>query len=238
LTGRAAVDALDIAALAGLPRLFSAARLGPYLAACDGDRAGALRLYAWNIEMTAAFWGPIAVLEVAVRNAMHDALRAGRNDDWWNDEAVHLMPRERRAVDGATDTLMRRGFARPTADQVVAATSFGFWVGLTDAGVPRHPTLSYETVLWQPRLTTAFPHRGTLRRKGLHRLLDDVRRFRNRLAHHEPIHTAPLGHIRDDIARIAGAVSRDAERLIVASSRIDAVLDRRDEALQAGRTVI
>ncbi|AIV41721.1 hypothetical protein NI26_15590 [Curtobacterium sp. MR_MD2014] len=229
---------MDIAALAGLPRLFSAARLCPYLAACDGDRAGALRLYAWNIEMTAAFWGPIAVLEVAVRNAMHDALRAGRNDDWWNDEAVHLMPRERRAVDGATDTLMRRGFARPTADQVVAATSFGFWVGLTDAGVPRHPTLSYETVLWQPRLTTAFPHRGTLRRKGLHRLLDDVRRFRNRLAHHEPIHTAPLGHIRDDIARIAGAVSRDAERLIVASSRIDAVLDRRDEALQAGRTVI
>lgn len=238
MTGRSAVVGLDIATLTDLPRLCSAARLGPYLAACNGDRAGALRLYAWNIEMTAAFWGPIAVLEIAVRNTMHDALRAGRNDDWRNDEAVHLMPRERRAVDGATDTLARRGVARPTADQVVAATSFGFWVGLTDAGVPRHPTLSYETVLWQPRLRTAFPHLGTLRRKGLHRLLDDVRRFRNRLAHHEPIHTAPLGRIRDDITRIAGIVSPDAERLIVDSSRIDPVLARRDEALNAGRTVI
>lgn len=238
MAGQVAVDPLDIAALTGLPRLFSAARLEPYLAACDGDRTGALRLYAWNIEMTAAFWGPIAVLEVVVRNAMHDALRAGREDDWWNADAVHLMPRERRAVDGATDTLVRRGVARPTADQVVAATSFGFWVGLTDAGVPRHPTLSYETVLWQPRLATAFPHRGALRRKGLHRLLDDVRRFRNRLAHHEPIHAAPLRSIRDDITRIAGTVSRDAERLIVGSSRIDTVLDRRDEALNAGRTII
>lgn len=151
---------IDPATLQALPRLLSAARFDRYAARYDGRTDLAARLYAWNSEIASAFWGPVGCLEVFVRNALHDELRRGRRDDWWNDSAVHLLDRERRAVDDATRTLRRRGFTDPEPDQVVAATSFGFWVGLTDAGIPRDPIWSYETTLWQPRLVHAFPGLG------------------------------------------------------------------------------
>lgn len=177
-------------------------------------------------------------LEVFLRNAVHDALRRGRRDDWWNDPDVRLLSRERRALDQATKTLQRRGEPDPEPDRVVAATSFGLWVGLTDAGLARDPLWSYETALWQPRIVQAFPGLGRVRRKQLHRQLDDVRRFRNRLAHHEPIHTAPLERIRDDVIAIAGFIAPDAAALIHGAHRIDDVLARKREAIETGASVI
>ncbi|WP_284754987.1 hypothetical protein [Curtobacterium sp. ME-Dv--P-122a] len=229
---------IDPATLQALPRLLSAARFDRYAARYDGRTDLAARLYAWNSEIASAFWGPVGCLEVFVRNALHDELRRGRRDDWWNNAAVHLLDRERRAVDDATRTLRRRGFTDPEPDQVVAATSFGFWVGLTDAGIPRNPIWSYETTLWQPRLVHAFPGLGTVRRKQLHRRLDAVRRFRNRLAHHEPIHNAPLAAIRDDIVAIAGAIDPDAATFIAGAHRIDDVLARKRVAVSTGASVI
>lgn len=229
---------IDPAELTALPMLISAPRFERYLRHYGGREDLALRLYAWNSEITAAFWGPIACLEVVVRNAIHDALRSGRRDDWWNDPHVRLMDRERRAIDEATRTLDRRGVIDPSPDDIVAATSFGLWVGLTDAGLPRHPTLSYETALWQPRVVKAFPALGGVRRKQLHRELDEIRRFRNRLAHHEPIFAAPLTRIRDDLVEVAGYVHPDARRLIRGAQRIDTVIDRKREVVSLGRAVV
>lgn len=229
---------IDPATLQSFPRLLSAARFGRYLEHAGGHADIASRLVAWNAEVTSAFWGPIAALEVFVRNAVHDAMRRDRRDDWWNDPTVCSMPRERYAIDGAVRTLERRGVSDPDADRVVAATSLGLWVGLTDAGVPRHPHLSYETALWQPRIAGAFPHRGSVRRKQLHRMLDEVRRLRNRLAHHEPVHDQALERVRDDIVRLAGFVDPDAASYVAQAHRIDDALARRDLALRSGRSVI
>ena len=41
-------------------------RLGTYLDATGGDREGAIRLYAWNTAVSAAFYGPLQGLEVEV----------------------------------------------------------------------------------------------------------------------------------------------------------------------------
>ena len=229
---------IDPATLAALPTLVSAPRFERYRRRYGGRSDLAARLYAWNIELTTAFWGPVGCLEAFVRNAVHDSLRRGRRDDWWNDPGVRLLDRERRALDDTIRTLQRRGEVDPAPDRVVAATSFGLWVGLTDAGRPRDPLWSYETTLWQLRIVHAFPGLAGVRRKQLHRRLDDVRRFRNRLAHHEPIHTAPLEQIRDDIIAIAGFVAPDAAALIDGAHRIDAVLARKQEAVETGASVI
>lgn len=229
---------IDPATLPALPHLLSAPRFERYERRYAGRADLAARLYAWNIELTTAFWGPVACLEVFVRNAVHDALRRGRRDDWWNEGGVHLLDRERRAIDEAVRTLQRRGERDPSPDRVVAATNFGLWVGLTDAGIPRDPIWSYETALWQPRIVSAFPGLGPVRRKQLHRRLDDVRRFRNRLAHHEPIHTAPLQQIRDDVVAIAGFVDPDAAAFIRGAQRIDEVLSRKQTAVETGASVI
>lgn len=229
---------IDPATLSALPELLSEPRFERYERRYPGRRDLAARLYAWNTELATAFWGPVGCLEVFVRNAVHDTLRHGRRDDWWNEPSVHLLPRERRAVNDAVRTLRRRGEPDPTPDQVVAATSFGLWVGLTDGGVPRDPEWSYETTLWQPRIVHAFPGLRDVRRKQLHRRLDDVRRFRNRLAHHEPVHTAPVERVRDDIVAIAGFIDPHASALIAGAHRIDEVLERKRVAVETGRCVI
>lgn len=229
---------IDPARSGAFPGLISAPRFARFIDDESGHVDRAARLYAWNIELSGAFWGPIAFLEVVVRNAVHDSLRAGRQDDWWNAAEVHLMRRERRAIDEAAATVRRRGIEHPSADDVVAATSFGFWVGLTDAGTPRDARFSYETTLWQPRMVDAFPGLGRVRRKQLHRRLDEVRRFRNRLAHHEPIVRAPLGRIRDDVLEIAGFVHPEAEQFIRGAHRIDEVLARKGDVLGLGNAMI
>ncbi|MEB3052112.1 hypothetical protein KV112_20585 [Mycolicibacter sp. MYC123] len=226
---------MDAGAAAGIDALLSEARFARYVDRYSGDRMLARRLYTWNLAVSSALWGPIHVLEIAVRNALHDRLveRTGRGD-WWADTRVHLCRNEQEAIDSAIVTLQRRGTADPSSDQVVAATSFGLWVGLTGEGVPRDRTLSYETTLWQPRLQHAFPYRENRRRKYIRAKLDDVRVLRNRIAHHEPIYRSPLQNLYDDIREIAGMVHPDARQFIESHSRAQEVIDQLKEAVSTG----
>lgn len=219
----------------GLDGLLSEARLARYLDRYRGDRKLALRLYTWNLAVSSAFWGPIGVLEVVVRNATHQQLvdRTGRGD-WWNDTRLHLCRNEADSISSAVSTLIRRGTPSPTSDQVVAATSFGLWTGLTGAGIARDPLLSYETTLWQPRLQHAFPYRGDRRRKYIHARLDDVRVLRNRIAHHEPIYRSPLQQLHDDILEIAEMIHPDARAYIQEHSRAQELIDQMQAALTTG----
>lgn len=219
----------------GLVDLLSKARLARYLDRYKGDRKLALRLYSWNLAVSSAFWGPINILEIVARNAIHCRLveRTGRGD-WWADHHVHLCYNEREAIESAITTLNHRGTPDPSSDQVVAATSFGLWVGLTGAGVPRDRMLSYETTLWQPRLQHAFPHRGDHRRKYIHACLDRVRVLRNRIAHHEPIYRSPLQSIYDDIVEVAAMIHPDARAFVESHSRAQEVIDQYRVALTTG----
>jgi hypothetical protein len=151
---------------------------------------------------------------------------------------VRLLDRERFAISDTIGKLRRRGIDAPTPEQVVAATSFGLWVGLTDAGLPRDPLFSYETALWQPRIQKAFPHLGTVRRKELHRKLNGIRIFRNRLAHHEPIYAAPIPRILADMIEVAGYVHADAAALIEGAHRVESTVARMRAAVGSGECCI
>jgi hypothetical protein len=75
---------VDSKEVAPLREVISPERLAPYEAACSGDLAAAMRLYAWNVGVSAAFHGPLGSLEVALRNAMHLRLAAlYSREDWW-----------------------------------------------------------------------------------------------------------------------------------------------------------
>ncbi len=226
---------MDVAKLLGLEQRLSPARLARYLDRYNGNRVPALRLYTWNIEASAALWGPISVIEVAVRNAMHEQLvERCRRPDWWEDAHLYLCPRERDAVTHARDKLVDRGTSDPSADQVVAATSFGLWSGLVSEGKPRDRLYSYETTLWQPRLRNAFPHRGDRGRKYVHSLLEDIRKLRNRIAHHEPIWAAPLDAIHDSMLELAAMIDPDVRTYIEHYSRVPETIARRRAALESG----
>ena len=63
---------------------FSSERLGTYVKAARGDRAKALHLYTWNTAISAAFYGPLQGLEVALRNAMHRRLTECYGSAWYD----------------------------------------------------------------------------------------------------------------------------------------------------------
>src|SRR3984893_10477285 len=88
-----------------LERALSPERLSTYLAAANGDHGAALRLYVWNTEISAAFYGPLQALEILVRNAFHRELAAVYGLAWYDNPRVPLTPFARARVADAKDAL-------------------------------------------------------------------------------------------------------------------------------------
>lgn len=224
---------MDPANLSALPPAISPERLAPYISQVHGDHDRALRLYTWNIEIAAAFWGPLHVVEVAFRNAVHNQMtQRFARADWWHHPNVHLhaamTDQLTIAESKAQDNAKRRRRPRVAGD-VVAELSFGFWSGFLGRGGPQQ----YETRYWQPFLHRAFPsYSGP--RGPLHRQLENVRLFRNRVAHHEPIFNRHLQADHQTILRLAGYLHPDIQIYIGANSRVPPSLKRRDTCTATG----
>ena len=207
---------------AELVRLLSATRLATYLRECQGDQTKALRLYAWNVEVASAFWGSFNMLEVSLRNAIHNELGnlAGR-EDWWNTQ-IGLRQPERHRVQEALASAQRAQGAAIAPGHVVAELSLGFWVGLL--------ANRYHQRLWEPALHAAFPHLAG-RRRDLHRKLESLRKLRNRIAHHEPIFARNLTADHNRLLDVLGAISPVAVDWVKQNSRVPQAIARRNDAV-------
>lgn len=220
----------------GIETSLSDERFSRYLNHYRGRREYALRLYAWNLQMSAAMWVPISILEVALRNAIHQQLtaKAGR-EDWWESKYTHLLEKDKAKIQESIDSLNRRNINNPSPGQVVANSSFSLWVGLLDAGIPRNRVLSYETTLWQPRLIHAFnsldPH---IKRKQVHSKAREILHVRNRIAHHDPIFPSPIDTLLDSIDYLALAMGNSTLEFIEATSCARSVLAMKRQAITNG----
>lgn len=206
---------------AWMRKTFSAPRLDAYAQATNGDAVAAERLYWWNVEISGAFYGPLHCLEVALRNALHDALRSTfARDDWW--AVAPLQSNGVRMIVAAHDKCEQRGQGPVSADNIIAELSFGFWTSLLSNN--RHS--QYDRRLWVPSLHRAFPHyRG--RRRDLHDSMETMRLFRNRIMHHEPIHHRDLGADHRKIYTLIGYLDATTAKEAAAMDRVPAILSRR-----------
>lgn len=234
---------MDPAIVTSLDACVSPARLAPYLAACNNVPEQARRLYVWNMEVSAAFWGAISSVEVAMRNAVHAEFAAhfGRQD-WWHDQAVSQIATE--AV--ATETKLRQVLRRQSSavrsgrgpigpDDVVAALSFGFWS--TMVASPKQAL--EQNTYWNMFVHKGFPnwshqHNNTTARKAFLRRVENLRKFRNRVAHHEPIHARNLVDDNRKVIEMARYLDADLAHFINGHSRVPASLARRGAAVQFG----
>lgn len=180
-----------------LVQVLSTDRFATYLARADGDRTNALRWYMWNAAVSATLHGPLHLLEVTLRNAVHDRLAQHRSPMWF-DLPDPLRAPEAQQVSEARGYLVERAEA-PTAGKIVAELSFRFWVGMFSRKYDR---------LWTSELATIFHPRPI--RHELHTKLDRLRTLRNRIAHHEPILQRHLSRDLADIREIVGALSSEA----------------------------
>lgn len=201
-----------------------AEKFGSFVAECGGDEAEARRLALFNVRLAGAYLPALAVLELALRNSIAVQLATVFGENWPHQLAegktvragrrrLNLTEQHCRRFEEARDHLTRKGCSTASPD-IIGATSMGVWVGLTGGGAP-HEGKYYETQLWTPLISHAFPGMnavyGVRSRKGrysqrelLHHDLNRVLDLRNRVAHHERI--THLDH-ETETERIARAVT-------------------------------
>ena len=199
--------------------LIPAPRLAPYLALTGGDPGRALALYEWGARVSAAAFEDVAHLEVLFRGSMDGVLRshfreAERGIPWF----LSPVPGVEYAVEASGYVRERlRQEGRETRDQIVAAMSFGFWSGMLGPG--------YEE-LWRSCLHRAFPG-SSGRRSEVAATAEGVRRFRNRIAHHDSVLNVDFPFEVRRIAALAGFVDPAAGRWLERRSRTtDVYADR------------
>lgn len=238
---------------AALDLAISADRMGTYLAAANGDPARARRLYVWDRDLSSALLADIAIVEVALRNAMHKALAATWGSRWYEDISLRLDDRSLNQLRSAWNELPP-GAKAARADQavpgqLVAHCMLGFWVNLLDAGdyvgsEPRRTKVDYEN-LWRRSLNRAFPGGRAVAaatnerftRRWTHGVAKTVNTLRNRAAHHEPLingfpmpgqqrRLSPLeGH--EAYLRLTGMIDRDLEGWVKTNTRVPSILAAR-----------
>ena len=210
--------------LAKLEALLSADRLSSY-GALPATR-DTLGLYVWNTALAAAFYGPLQALEIALRNALHAELTSlcGRSD-WYK------ARRFRRAAFDLTASLAEVA-NRLTRDRklidpphVVAGLHFGFWTKLIDVG----PNGNRVRLFWNAGLHQAFrnyPGGAQANRGPIYGELLRIKDFRNRIAHHEPIHNKHPDIEYQRILEVANWVDHDLPRWIAHHARCEVLLEQ------------
>ncbi len=210
--------------LSALETSLSVQRMATYVSAVGGDKHKALSLYNWNTAISAAFYGPLQGLEVALRNALNTQLTVTYGRTWFDNPVCCFDVRTLKRIADAKREVVNAGTVDP--GRLIAALSFGFWVALLSRGGDASQVgmkQDYEKTLWRPALYKAFPQ-AKLSRKAAHTQLDYLRTFRNRIAHHEPIFTRHLAADYQAILTITGWMNTSMRDWIDHHSRVSEVL--------------
>lgn len=227
-----------------LLRAISPDRVAGYSRVAERLGVDVLALYLWDRDLAAAAVADIAILEIAMRNAMsrHLSTRADRAD--WYAAEIGLDDRSRLTITKAWNQVPT---ATRTPGRVIAQLMFGFWRDLLEAGGhvgagPLRRATDYES-LWRSHLHRAFPggravaaaESAQFTRVWTLGIVREVHALRNRVAHHEPlVNGLPIpGENRrisasqcwDSCARLAALLDRDLHGWFVSNSRLATTLD-------------
>jgi hypothetical protein len=194
------------AEVAAISTVISQPRLSRYLATTGGDPRRALALYRWNAQISAALMFPLQMCEVSTRNGIVGAIERVYGSNWHVSAAFERsLPNPVRHGPGPSGFSPQRELQQArkgmqTAGKVVAEIKPAFWVAMLTA---RH-----DGRLWTPWLKAEFsdftepaPEKC---RNMLHKEFEEVRKLRNRVAHHEPVFSRDLAADYERLKRIVG----------------------------------
>jgi len=188
-------------------------RFGTYRSWAIADDLLASRLYTYNVQLSTALYGPLHMLEVALRNVVDRTLCAHprHGPDWFDNPTAAFSTKDstrvyqKGCIDKARETLTRNHKAG-THCQIIAELNLGFWTSLFGSGTP----------LWNV-LRPAFRAPG-IQRSDVAVPLHYIRDLRNRIAHYEPILAIALGQHYASITTLTGWLSPSAAAWIKETS--------------------
>ena len=205
-----------------LREVASDVRLQSYRAS-DRDEVDTVVAYLWNLRLSEALYPILAIFEVALRNALHNALSQRFDTENWFDQEGVLGERDRDEVEDAKERLKRNDID-VDANEIVSHLSLGFWVAL----LQRH----YADRFWDPDngalLKAVFPYapEERLDREEVWDISNRARVLRNRVAHYRPVFNQErLAEDHADTVTIIGWMSRAMGDLVELTDRFDEVWD-------------
>ena len=163
--------------VADLERLLSQSRLSTYYQLFPNDKQIAIEYYQLNTQIAESLYPLLSNLEIVLRNTIHNSFSIHfKNSNWYT---LVNYPELQDQINIAKSKITASK-NQITIDKLVSELTFGFWTSLFNK--------NYAKDYWKP-LMYAFPlldkqqkHRNIIAFK-----LNNIRKFRNRIFHYEPI---------------------------------------------------
>lgn len=175
----------------------SSPRIDRYVIATDNDKTKAQRFYKINITVAQSFFPLLNIIEVVLRNGINTVLIGYFTDpDWIMNQKKGFMSHPtltyldkrsgkkvvnnflKKEVEKAEKRIYKNGGV-PTSGKVIAEQTFGFWTDLFE--IHHYKILKGRPIQIFKHLPAGFG------RKEVFQKLTEIRRFRNRMYHNEPI---------------------------------------------------
>lgn len=178
-------------------KTLSRPRMATYLSVTNQDQTKALELYIWNSQVSAALLVPMHICEIVIRNAIAEIFESQFGSLWpWQRSLELTLPRRYR--DELTKARDKRSINNRTS-KVIPELTFNFWQQMFVS--------NYDQQFWQQHLHSLFPNAPVNMpfnqlRGSIFNDLEKIRKFRNRIAHHEPIINQNINSIMDKIERL------------------------------------
>lgn len=140
----------------------------------------ALQLYEWNAELSSRFFFPLHIYEVAIRNAISDAISIRYGQDWPTNIVFQnsLNALDRKALLKAVNENYQG------VGKLLPEIKFVWFENML--------TRRHDGRIWRPYIAQTFPNApagmaAECIRTELKTACYTIRKFRNRCGHHEPI---------------------------------------------------
>jgi hypothetical protein len=163
-------------------------RLDRFFNACGGCQNRTQNLYQANLKIAESYYSILNLFEIFLRNKINSELTNHFGDaDWILKEKngfmndIVLEPSKYFLKNQVLTAIKRATLKRKaiTSGAIIAEQSLGFWTSLFD---------THHYKLLSGSIIHCFPNKPTtLQRKQINFILQEIRAFRNRIYHNEPI---------------------------------------------------
>lgn len=168
-------------------KYFSSLRLKRYLTLYSNNYKKALVLYRANIRLCQSFYPILSILEITLRNAIDYHFQIYFSDSNWlisqqsgfmSDSTLNLRRNPFFMKKKISYAIMQLG-PSATHDGLFSELTFGFWTMFFEV---KH----YKVLLGKPiKIFPKLP--SSITRSNIYNKLQNIRAFRNRIYHYEPI---------------------------------------------------
>lgn len=224
-----------ILSLSTLQRAFSQQRIESYRHAADRDEVDTVARYLWNMALCCSLHSVLHVFEITFRNAIYHAsvklidtskLHMPDIPCWLDAQGSTLLYADEVAEVKRAKTCLSSDPKRRTPGHLIAKLSFGFWVQLTARVY--NELRADGPKLWPRGLPHAFPNKwplgskkivpGHADREMIFNRVHEIRKLRNRIAHHEPVWELDLEAQHHGILEILGWMN---SKMVAAVNALD-----------------